>query len=79
MQYETIEVKADGPIDWLSLNRPQNLNAITPRMCDELQDYFLKLQSKQTKPDDKARSLVIIRPVIIISAAIELPTARGRK
>ena len=48
MQYETIEVKADGPIDWLSLNRPQNLNAITPRMCDELQDYFLKLQSKQT-------------------------------
>ena len=48
MQYETLEVKSDGPIDWLSLNRPQNLNAITPRMCDELQDYFLKLQSKQT-------------------------------
>ena len=48
MQYETLEVKSDGSIDWLSLNRPQNLNAITPQMCDELQDYFLKLQDKHT-------------------------------
>ncbi|MGR8948385.1 MAG: enoyl-CoA hydratase/isomerase family protein [Gammaproteobacteria bacterium] len=45
MQYETLEVRTDGPIDWLTLNRPDNLNAINPLMCDELQDYFFKLQS----------------------------------
>ena len=45
MDYETIEIKHEGAIDWLTLNRPDKLNAINPRMCDELQDYFGTLQS----------------------------------
>ncbi|MFP6781798.1 MAG: enoyl-CoA hydratase/isomerase family protein [Gammaproteobacteria bacterium] len=44
MNYETIEIKKEGAIDWLSLDRPDRLNAINPLMCDELQDYFGKLQ-----------------------------------
>lgn len=44
MTYETIEIKKEGAIDWLSLDRPDRLNAINPLMCDELQDYFGKLQ-----------------------------------
>lgn len=44
MTYETIGIKKEGAIDWLSLDRPDRLNAINPLMCDELQDYFGKLQ-----------------------------------
>ena len=44
MKYATIAVHTDGAIDWLSLNRPDQLNAINPQMCDELQDYFGGLQ-----------------------------------
>lgn len=44
MTYETIEIKKEGAIDWLSLDRPDRLNAINPLMCDELQDYFGKSQ-----------------------------------
>ena len=45
MAYETITVTHDGATDWLCLNRPERLNTINPRMCDELQDYFGGLQN----------------------------------
>jgi enoyl-CoA hydratase/carnithine racemase len=38
--YETIAVDVRGPVHWLTLNRPEALNAITTRMVDELSDYF---------------------------------------
>ena len=44
MSYKTIEIKKEGVIDWLTLNRPDRLNAMNPLMCDELQDYFGTLQ-----------------------------------
>jgi enoyl-CoA hydratase/carnithine racemase len=44
MNYRTIAVERDGAIDWLTLNRPQRLNTITPEMCEELQHYFARLQ-----------------------------------
>ncbi|MDA0821199.1 MAG: enoyl-CoA hydratase/isomerase family protein [Proteobacteria bacterium] len=44
MSYETIEIKKEGAIDWLTLNRPERLNVMNPLMCDELQDYFGRLQ-----------------------------------
>ena len=40
MSYKTIRIEKEGPIDWLTLNRPEKLNVINPEMCDELQDYF---------------------------------------
>jgi len=40
MEYTTITVTHEGAIDWLCLNRPERLNTISPRMCDELQHYF---------------------------------------
>ena len=48
MSYETIEIKKEGAIDWLTLNRPDRLNAMNPLMCDELQDYFGTLQFDHT-------------------------------
>lgn len=40
MKYETITIRQDGPVDWLTLNRPDRLNTITERMVDELCHYF---------------------------------------
>jgi len=46
MDYTTISVRHDGAIDWLCLARPHQLNAINPRMCEELQHYFAELEFK---------------------------------
>ena len=48
MHYQTIEIRKQGAIDWLTLNRPDQLNAINPPMCDELQHYFGALQFDHT-------------------------------
>lgn len=55
MSYHTIAIEKEGAVDWLSLNRPEQLNAINPAMCDELQDYFARLQF------DHAVRVVILR------------------
>lgn len=46
MEYTTIAIRHDAAIDWLCLNRPDELNTITPRMCDELQHYFASLEHR---------------------------------
>ena len=38
--YETIRVERRGAVDWLTLDRPESLNAITTPMAGELADYF---------------------------------------
>ncbi|GGC93341.1 enoyl-CoA hydratase/isomerase family protein [Chelatococcus reniformis] len=40
MTYQTISIRQDGPVDWLTLNRPDRLNTITGRMVEELCGYF---------------------------------------
>ncbi len=44
--YETLRVEREGAIDWLTLNRPERLNAMDGRMCDELQAYFGRLATQ---------------------------------
>lgn len=41
--YQTISVERRPGVDWLTLNRPQQLNAITELMVTELRDYFAAL------------------------------------
>lgn len=43
MDYETIKIEKRDAVDWLTLNRPEQLNAISLRMAHELNDYFGKL------------------------------------
>jgi enoyl-CoA hydratase len=38
--YETIQVRKEGAVDWVTLHRPESLNALNKRMVDELLDYF---------------------------------------
>lgn len=41
--YETLLVQKDGATDWLTLNRPESLNAMSRTLMLELQDYFGRL------------------------------------
>jgi enoyl-CoA hydratase/carnithine racemase len=52
--YQTIRVDKDGPVDWLTLNRPESLNAINVPMVRELRDYFGGLAE-----DDSVRIVVM--------------------
>lgn len=41
--YETIQIEKRGDADWLTLNRPESLNAISLQMVHDLSDYFGRL------------------------------------
>jgi enoyl-CoA hydratase/carnithine racemase len=53
--YTTISIVQDGPVDWLTLNRPQRLNALDGTMIRELWSYFDSLQA------DYSRRIVVMR------------------
>ena len=38
--YQTISVEAKNGVHWLTLNRPESLNAINTQMATDLRDYF---------------------------------------
>lgn len=54
-KYSTISVLREGAVDWLTLNRPERLNALNSTMVRELWDYFETLQS------DYSRRIVVMR------------------
>jgi enoyl-CoA hydratase/carnithine racemase len=43
MTYETLLVEQRGPVDWVTLNRPEALNSINNQMVADLADYFGRL------------------------------------
>ena len=50
MEYEAIEIKNDGAVAWLTLNRPHNLNALSAQMVGELEDFLHRLpQQTETR------------------------------
>jgi hypothetical protein len=40
MAYQALEINREGEIAWLTLNRPQALNALNAVIVDELHDYL---------------------------------------
>ncbi|HEX7034527.1 MAG TPA: enoyl-CoA hydratase/isomerase family protein [Pseudomonadales bacterium] len=54
-RYETLIVEKEGAIDWVTLNRPDSLNAMSRTMMLELQDYFGELYT------DHSVRVVILR------------------
>jgi enoyl-CoA hydratase/carnithine racemase len=53
--YETIQIEKEGAIDWLTLNRPNRLNALDRILVEELSTYFLSLAT------DRLVRIVVIR------------------
>jgi enoyl-CoA hydratase/carnithine racemase len=45
-QPNTIALETRGAIEILTLNRPDQLNAVTPDMIGELTDYFSALRAR---------------------------------
>ena len=46
MAYETLDLKIDGPVAWLTLNRPESLNAMSRQLVNELRDFFSGLPAR---------------------------------
>ncbi|ALG60489.1 MULTISPECIES: enoyl-CoA hydratase/isomerase family protein [Citromicrobium] len=46
--YKTILVEKRGEADWITLNRPEAMNAINTQMVEELSDYFGRLYHDRT-------------------------------
>jgi len=38
--FETLHIDRRGEVDWLTLNRPESLNAINEQMVSDMRDYF---------------------------------------
>lgn len=72
MSYETISIAREGAIDWLTLDRPDRLNAINPRMCDELTEYFQALRS-----DERVRVVILRGAGRAFCAGYDLRAADG--
>ncbi len=71
--YETILIEKDGAVDWLTLNRPESLNAINVTMVTELRDYFGGLYE-----DDSVRIVVMRGAGRAFCAGLDIKAAQER-
>jgi enoyl-CoA hydratase len=55
MDYETLDVKIEERVAWLTLNRPKKLNALTPTSLHELRQVFTRID------DDEDVCVVVLR------------------
>ncbi len=53
--YETLDLRIDERVAWLTLNRPQKLNAVTPTMLTELRQFLTVVDDREDV------SLVVLR------------------
>ncbi|MBW2382696.1 MAG: enoyl-CoA hydratase/isomerase family protein [Deltaproteobacteria bacterium] len=47
MSYETLDLKIEGQLAWLTLNRPDALNSMSRKLVDELRDFFGELPQRR--------------------------------
>jgi hypothetical protein len=67
MKFETIVYEKEGPIAWISLNRPEKLNAMTQLMVDEL-----LLATDKAQCDDDIRVMILKGKGRAFSAGFDL-------
>src|SRR3984957_14987446 len=72
MPYQALEISRDGEIAWLTLNRPQALNALNAVMVDELHDYLRELYR-----DRKTRVVVMRGAGRAFCAGLDLKEQSG--
>ena len=71
--FETITIEKRGAVDWLTLNRPESLNAISTQMVTDLRDYFGGLAE-----DDSVRIVVMRGAGRAFCAGLDIKQADGR-
>ncbi|MEQ8266837.1 MAG: enoyl-CoA hydratase/isomerase family protein [Parvibaculum sp.] len=54
-EYRTLIIEKKDGVDWVTMNRPDALNAMNPQLVDDLQDYFGALYT------DHAVRVVVLR------------------
>ena len=74
MDYNTLSIEKRGEVDWLTLNRPESLNAITTEMVTELRDYFGNLIE-----DESVRVVVMRGAGRAFCAGLDIKAASGRQ
>lgn len=67
MAFETIVYETEGPLAWITLNRPQKLNAISKTMVGELNQAM-----DQAQQDDKVRVILLKGEGRAFSAGFDL-------
>jgi enoyl-CoA hydratase/carnithine racemase len=72
--YETIGLRADGPVSIIALNRPSRLNAINKAMLDELQHALDAVEE-----DRSVRALVIVGAGANFSSGFDLQEQMERR
>jgi enoyl-CoA hydratase/carnithine racemase len=55
MGYETLDLKHEGKVAWLTFNRPHSLNALNSVLVDEFRDFLTKL------PAERNTRVVVLR------------------
>src|SRR5437016_4224649 len=53
--YETIDLKHEGEVAWLTFNRPHSLNALNTTLVDEFRDFLQRL------PSERGTRVVVLR------------------
>ncbi len=72
VSYQTLEIEKEGAVDWLTMNRPERLNALNSQMVDELGDYFHRLGR-----DDSVRVVVMRGAGRAFCAGIDIKEIHG--
>ena len=50
MAYETLEIRNEESILWLTLNRPHNLNALSAKMVEEFEGFLADSARRSRNP-----------------------------
>jgi enoyl-CoA hydratase len=74
MNFETVTYETDGPLAWITLNRPEKLNAIDARMTREL-----RLAMDRAQLDESVRVIVVKGEGRAFSAGFDLEPASGEE
>ncbi|MBT8059837.1 MAG: enoyl-CoA hydratase/isomerase family protein [Gammaproteobacteria bacterium] len=74
MNFETVIYETDGPLAWITLNRPEKLNAINARMTQEL-----RLAMDRAQLDEGVRVIVVKGEGRAFSAGFDLEPASGEE
>jgi enoyl-CoA hydratase len=67
MKFEAIKYETEGPLAWITLNRPEKLNAISKRMVAEL-----KMATDKAQCDDNIRVILVKGEGRAFSAGFDL-------